>query len=413
MERRRPLISLFLVATLLAAAVGVWALTRGGEPLPPAAEIPIMSAAPVLEADTSLPDAALVAAGPAGGSAREALEPPVVEIEEPDDPEEDEDFEEITEEPEHLPVPDDPPETGECTLQLYLVDRETGQRIAGKVELWRLDAPANEDWSRGDQLQTTLGVEPEGRVVEDLPAGVYRPYVQSAARASEFAPSFAVQGRWTTQEVTVTRALLVESTLVMIDEQGQRLEAAEIQVGRLSSGGVATAPPWRAKRTLLATGNFYHVGGGWGGSGGRHSWRSWTAGPDGFPLAKLRTDTRERSYTQHVGLRTEGGLRLNLDCSVVEATPGPVILVASYPTRERLLEGVVLPGGTPLTEVERVSVTVRGDAALLSLGADAAAVARDVPYEVSIALAGYDVLKFEWRLTDEGGGIREMIPASQ
>ncbi len=414
MERPGPLISLLVVATLLVATVGGWAWLGGGEPQPPAAEPAAAAFEPVLEPETELPAAPEpVAPANAQDSAREALDAFPVALEEPLDPEEDEDFEEISEEPAYTAVPDDPPERGECTLQLYLVDRWSGERVPGSVELWRLDAPANEDWSRGDQLQATFGVEPEGRVVEDLPAGVYRPYVQSAARASEFAPPFAVQGRWTTQEVPVARALLVESTLVMIDEQGQRLEEAEIQVGRLSSGGVATAPPWRVERTLLATGNHYHVGGGWGGSGGRHSWRSRTAGPGGFPLTKLRTDTRERSYTQHVGLRTEGGLRLSLDCSVVEATPGPVTLVAPYPTRERLLEGVVLPGGIPVLGVERVSVTVQGAAPHLAAGADPAALAREVPLEVSIALAGYEVLKFDWRLADEGQVNREMIPASQ
>lgn len=416
MKRLGPLTSLLVVATLLAAVVGVWAGLGGGESQPAAAEPQAPAFEPVLEPETELPAAPEpVAPASAPDSAREALDASPVVIEEPLDPEEDEDFEEISEEPEHLLEPEDPPETGECTLQLYLVDRETGERVAGTVELWRLDAPANEDWSRGDQLQTKFGVEPEGRLVEDLPAGVYRPYVQSTARGAEFAPSFAVQGRWTTQEVPVTRALLVEATLVVIDEQGERLETAELQIGRLSSGGVATAPPWRVERTLLATGNYYGIGGGWGGSGGRHSWRSGTAGPAGFPLTKLRTDTREKSYTQHVALRTEGGLRLSLGCSVSRAMPGPVTFVAPYPTRERLLQGIELPGGTPILEVERVSVTVRGAAVLLApgAGADAAAVAREVPYEVSIALAGYDVLKFEWRHTDEGGVNREMIPASQ
>ena len=47
----------------------------------------------------------------------------------------------------------DPPEQGQCDLTLDFIDSITGEAVSGEVKLYRLDAPGNELWTRGDQLQ--------------------------------------------------------------------------------------------------------------------------------------------------------------------------------------------------------------------------------------------------------------------
>jgi hypothetical protein len=91
-------------------------------------------------------------------------------------------------------------ERGDCAISLRVLDAETEQPVASTVDLWRLDAPGNEHWTAGDQLQATADVPVEGARIEALPAGVYRPVCLAARYSAEDPPPVRVEGALT--EVT-------------------------------------------------------------------------------------------------------------------------------------------------------------------------------------------------------------------
>jgi len=64
-------------------------------------------------------------------------------------------------------------DVGSTTLKVVAVDTD-GAIVASHVELWRIDAPGNEHWTGGDQLQAQAFVPIEGWLFTRLPEGRYR-----------------------------------------------------------------------------------------------------------------------------------------------------------------------------------------------------------------------------------------------
>jgi hypothetical protein len=58
--------------------------------------------------------------------------------------------------------PPDPLEPGSSTLELTLLEQDSGAPFASEVVLWRLDAPANGYWTAGDQDVARAEVGREG-----------------------------------------------------------------------------------------------------------------------------------------------------------------------------------------------------------------------------------------------------------
>ena len=244
--------------------------------------------------------------------------------------------------------PEDPVEVGECTLLLRLEDAESGEPLAGKVQLWRLGAPGNVHWSAGDQLQATLRVEQEGTEFGQLPAGAYRTVFLDAAAGSEYPDSFLVGGSWTSHVVQVRPPRNVDTYLEMWDIHGVRLENIEVKsAGSSSRLKTPESPPWLVPRTT--TGDHYLVVSGMGGSYGSRSERRWEprqAGPNGFLLGSLRGNTRSasRMYRFYVRVGDQGVVTLS-----VNRLPGEGERLAGlYVSREEILQHVVQSGGLPI-----------------------------------------------------------------
>ena len=70
------------------------------------------------------------------------------------EPEQPQELEELVEDP-----PEDPIGRGECSLILQAFDADCGEPIDARADLWRLNAPGNEHWRAGDQLQASVKID--------------------------------------------------------------------------------------------------------------------------------------------------------------------------------------------------------------------------------------------------------------
>jgi len=158
----------------------------------------------------------------------------------------------------HLPA--DPPAAGDCALEIALRDEADDAPVRATVQLWRLDAAENEAWTRGDQLQATVEVPPEGLRLAHLPAGRYRVRCLHQRHPSEDAPAFAVAGAETRVTLRLPMPRTMRAWLVVLDENGAPIASGgsiQTTVGRASSR--VESVPWLDPRAPLRP---YGLGGG-------------------------------------------------------------------------------------------------------------------------------------------------------
>lgn len=98
--------------------------------------------------------------------------------------------------------PPDPVEQGDASLHLRLVDEATGELVKSQIVLWRLEAPSNRFWTRGDQDVAQAWSDVDGCVFEDLAPGRYRPVLHSERKAAAHQDEIEVFGR-TEKELAV------------------------------------------------------------------------------------------------------------------------------------------------------------------------------------------------------------------
>ncbi len=107
--------------------------------------------------------------------------------------------------------PPDPVAEGPASLRMNLIGG-SGVPMTSEVILWRIDAPANRFWTRGDKDIARVTVGPAGYVFEDLEPGCYRPVVlgerQTARHQSVIRVAGDTQVRLAVQEPGKRSALL-------------------------------------------------------------------------------------------------------------------------------------------------------------------------------------------------------------
>jgi hypothetical protein len=113
-----------------------------------------------------------------------------------------EEVEELVEE-EWIGGPPDPVGAGSAEVTLRLRSHADGSPVDARVQLWRLNAPASEHWTDGDQLQKTVQTERGMAVVPQLPEGRYRICCEDQRRWHEDPPPFAVRGARTAVDFDV------------------------------------------------------------------------------------------------------------------------------------------------------------------------------------------------------------------
>ena len=218
---------------------------------------------------------------------------------------------------------DEPPpdlsKTGPCAVNVLLVDAATGDRVKSVVQLWRLDAPGNAHYTRGDQRQASQTHEInmlDGVRFDKLPAGRYRIHAEAQPRGAEDPPAFVVDSAAATHVFEIAMPGRRPAWLRIHDEQGHPIQRATVDGGRMSGIRSHTRPAWRVARAFKGNAYFgpFVGGGGWSIGGGR-AFRATEATADGFPLASIRQPSRTERVTERYEFRVPGRTRVKLEAT--------------------------------------------------------------------------------------------------
>jgi len=297
-------------------------------------------------------------------------------------------------------LPPDPLERGECALYVRFVDAATGQPVATSVDLWRLNAPGNEDWLEGDQLQRSAEIPAEGVTLHDLPEGEYRPVCAAERITAEDPPPVRVAGPLTAVTIAIELPGTFHVFLKVYDANGRLVPEAGVRRSGESWSAGRETPAWRKARELRnpPPGNAYFGVSRSGGAGrfsGGHS-AARPQPPTGFRLGPVPESTKGRRITWHYRAETEG---LN----------DVVVYVRGDHTDERTYVGVMAPIETLLRDVRlpdgRLATTAGARiyarcSAVLAQDATQPDFWRHVPIEVNVEVPGHKEFSFEQPLTD-------------
>lgn len=204
--------------------------------------------------------------------------------------------------------PEDPVVGGAASLDLFLRDAASHEPVASTIRLWGLDAPGNEHWTRGDQLQAVVWVPVAGLSIGELAEGRYRVVVLKEGDQHEDPRSFVVGPGRNRIVLDVQPARALPAFAVLVDQDGRRIESAQMKrAGAGDTSCVVNSPSWviaRERRIPRESGGEVTIGG----SAGSYSasFRKVTAGPDGFALGASRENSREQALSQRFRFRKEG-----------------------------------------------------------------------------------------------------------
>jgi hypothetical protein len=272
---------------------------------------------------------------------REFVEVPEPPIEEraPIDP----DPVETEPEPENVEKgPVDPVETGTCSLLLKIVDAATNEPVRTEVVLWRLDAPANEHWTQGDQIQARK-LAGHGLVrFDELPAGDYRAVCERRRVPAEDSRVIQVQGKLTEETIAIHMPRKFRVYLKVFDLEGDLVTKGRIERwGGDSRVRTKRIPDWYRPRRPV------------GPDDGRFSisetvqtsshsaakpWDS-TATEQGFFLGELEENSYSWQLAYGFAVRVPGGcaVRARIDGDFESGTAYVGITVPVDPILERIL----------------------------------------------------------------------------
>lgn len=154
--------------------------------------------------------------------------------------------------------PEDPVQLGDCGLFLTIVREQTLEPVASHAWLVRLDAPANETWSRGDQVQAKLEVPRAGVWIPNLPSGLYRVACWEQPDGQPDPAPFLVTGARTAFQVVLPTPAPRPVRLRVFDELGSSVETVFL----VSAEPPASAPKfpevnWLQQRTPLEDGVYF------------------------------------------------------------------------------------------------------------------------------------------------------------
>lgn len=254
----------------------------------------------------------------------------------------------------------DPVELGDRVLELRCVDAIELLPIDCHVSLFRLFAPANERWSEGDQCVLELAVPSTGARVEHLPAGRYRVVIHESAESVDDPLEFAVAGNPTSMTFLVTRPAEELAFVAIYDENGTRVEQAEIHPGnQRHSFSNPRDRPWRRNRAWIGAGEEPSGAVGGGGQSHRRSvqGRYVRATPHGFEVGPYLLNSRVARRTASVTFRATDGVRCEV--AISGAHTGELRrYVGVFVSRSAILEKIETPDGVPASELgDRITIT--------------------------------------------------------
>lgn len=180
--------------------------------------------------------------------------------------------------------PPDWVESGDASVVVRVVDGRTRAPGHGQVDLWRIDAPGNESWSRGDQRQQIERLD--GGVVrfDGLAPGLYRVFLtRCMPGAREPEPFEVTEG---------TREVLVEAEFprrfpLYLDVRlpdGSPVDRVDVDVTKTGGSLSTLRPRWLRPRHQLAEPS---LAGGAAGSSSRRRLRDLRRTESGFLIREV------------------------------------------------------------------------------------------------------------------------------
>ena len=294
--------------------------------------------------------------------------------------------------------PPDPSESGPCNLVLRAIDGDRYRPIQIPIQIWRLNAPGNHEWTEGDQWQTSVKLRPEGTRIEGLPAGEYRAYCLFQRAGTNDPIAFHVGGDLTKHTLVVPMPRKHKVFVRVYDEKGRLLDWKEHGAygpGRSLNGRYG--PRWRKGRRRVNPARNGGVG-----------LRSYTrcarisrrpgpprAAPQPILVGEFEDDDKRGPAWSRIVCRFDG------DRTPVEFIhyhrPGPdrtyaVLSVPMAPIRE----AVLLPDGRRALEAG-ATLRVRCEPLVVTKATPADAW-RTIPLSVTVWLYGYEPLRFDYGL---------------
>jgi hypothetical protein len=118
------------------------------------------------------------------------------------------------------------PELGD--LRLELVDRATGRPLAGEVELWQLDLPADKDFTAGDRMYCKFPMTAEGTTLHGLPAGRYRAFLPGRRSDSPDPPEVVVSAGGAAAALAIDLPRLTRYVLDLRDVGGWSIGSSHL-----------------------------------------------------------------------------------------------------------------------------------------------------------------------------------------
>jgi hypothetical protein len=290
-------------------------------------------------------------------------------------------------------------ERGHCTLRLRLLDQVTGEAFASNVDLWRLELPEDESWTAGDQRQATDWVAGDGGTFANLPAGLYRIAAHGQSYlAEDDPPAFLVRGAVTDLGLSVRAPRSHRVFLRVFNEGGRELRNGTLRHHRgihSSTTGEPDDPAWarprQPKRAAASLNGPIGVRGNTSGCGDGRGTTGWTNA--GFDLGRFREDSRSYRSTSRLSLLVPGhsGVMVKVDGRL----SGERTCVAVAVSMREIKDLVFLPDGRRAADAGALFEASSRAVAESPLHPDAW---RSLPVNVRVALAGYEMLKFEYRV---------------
>ncbi|MGB0952696.1 MAG: hypothetical protein ACPG31_05700 [Planctomycetota bacterium] len=304
-------------------------------------------------------------------------------------------------------LPPDPLQFGESAVEIKLLDSLTLEPVSGTVQLWRLNAPGNEDWFSGDQLQHTAKAVDGVFRADQLPEGDYRIYAIFAKDGAESGPAFKIEGRSTslTQEVIMPHP--EEIVLVLYRADGTRIlgvsgEGFEWQEGgNTSSQDMDYEPSWLNRRWPHHDAVFesMSMGGGW--SGGHHrSWKPMEPTFFGYSLGTRHQDSRGNTTKHRFYFREGESKRMEVRIRA----EGAGHYVAVYLSRDEVLERILFPAGASFRDLrDAISIKATALPVFHADGGDGPSeqdLLLDVPVDIRINAEGFAPFHITWKMRE-------------
>jgi len=288
------------------------------------------------------------------------------------------------------PQPKDPIEDGDCSFFVSLTSAETGAPVASSVKLFRLGAPGNEHWTRGDQLQADVKVPKEGIWIHRLPEGVYRIHAAAQRHPSDDPFRFTVRGSVTEKQFALPMPREFHARLVIVDERGRPVLSGRRRKGFSSGLGRTVKIPWHRERRLRHPDLYVHdfrFGCG-GGVGGRRWWHDVKAVDGAFDLGSFIESprNRRRAFRSRFQVEDRTEVRLRHEYEPGRDQTWMAIIVEPRPIEDTIL----YPDGSLAT---RARVRIHADAVLVPSPAPPS-FWRTLTVNVRVSLEGFEELKF-------------------